>query len=47
MNRVKTTVDKIDDEETVNYITGYQQLYDQVYDFNYDSDSNDYAAAIS
>ena len=38
---------KSDDEESVNYITSYQQLYDQIYDSNYDSDSDDYVAAIS
>ena len=32
---------------TVNYITSYQQLHNQVYDSSYDSDSDDYVAAIS
>ena len=32
------TVEKSDDEESVNYITSYQQLYELVYDSNYDSD---------
>ena len=38
---------KSDDEETVNYITSYQQLYEQVYDCNNDSDSDNFVAAIS
>ena len=41
------TPKKSDDEESVNYLTSYQQLYDQVYDSNYDSDSDDYVTAIS
>ena len=47
VNQIDTTVEKSDDEESVNYITSYQQLYDQVYDSNYDSDSDDYVASIS
>ena len=43
----RSDADKSDDEESVNYITSYQQLYDQLYDSNYDSDSDDYVAAIS
>ena len=39
--------EKSDDEESVNYITSYQQLYEHVYDSNYDSDSEDYVAAIT
>ena len=35
------------DEESVIYITSYQQLYDKVYDSNNDSDSDNYVAAIS
>ena len=46
-NQIDQTPEKSDDEESVNYITSYQQLYDQVYDSNYDSDSDDYVAAIS
>ena len=44
-----TIIDKFDefDEESVNYITSYQQLYEQVYDSNYDSDPDNYVAAIS
>ena len=38
---------KSDDEESVNYITSYQHLFEQVYDSNYDSDSDDYVAMIS
>ena len=47
VNQIDQTPEKSDDEESVNYITSYQQLYDQVYDSNYDSDSDDYVAAIS
>ena len=47
MNQIDTTVEKSDDDESLNYITSYQQLYDQVYDSIYDSDSINYAAAIS
>ena len=47
VNQINQTPEKSDDEESVNYITSYQQLYDQVYDSNYDSDSDDYVAAIS
>ena len=47
----QTNVNQIDkypdDEESVNYITSYQQLYEQVYDSNYDSESDDYVTAIS
>ena len=46
VNEINTTLEKSDDEESVNYIISYQQLYDQVYDSKYDSDSNDYVAAI-
>ena len=42
VNQIDKTPEKqIDDEESVNYITSYQQLYDQVYDSNYYSDSDD------
>ena len=47
VNQIDKTPEKSDDEETVNYITSYQQLYDQVYNSNYDSDSDNYVAAIS
>ena len=47
VNQIDKSPEKNDDEESVNYITSYQQLYDQVYDSNYDSDSDDYVAAIS
>ena len=47
VNQIDQTPEKSDDEESVNYITSYQQLYEQVYDSNYDSDSDDYVAAIS
>ena len=47
VNQIDKTPEKSDDEESVNYITSYQQLYDQVYDSNYDSDSDNYVASIS
>ena len=47
INQIDPTAKKIDDEESVNYVTSYQQLYDQVYDTNNASDSNNYVAAIS
>ena len=47
VNQIDQSPEKSDDEESVNYITSYQQLYEQVYDSNYDSDSDDYVAAIS
>ena len=47
MNQIDKAPEKSDDEESVNYITSYQQLYDQVYDYNYDSDPDNYVAAIS
>ena len=47
VNQIDQSPEKNDDEESVNYITSYQQLYEQVYDSNYDSDSDDYVAAIS
>ena len=47
VNQIDESREKSDDEESVNYITSYQQLYEQVYDSNYDSDSDDYVAAIS
>ena len=47
VNQIDNTAEKSDDEESVNYITSYQQLYEQVYDSNYDSDSENYVAAIS
>ena len=47
VNQIDQSPEKSDDEESVNYITSYQQLYDQVCDSNYDSDSDDYLAAIS
>ena len=47
VNQIDQTPEKSDDEEFVNYITGYQEPYDQVYDSNYDSDSDNYVAAIS
>ena len=46
VNQIDQSPEKIDDEESVNYITSYQQLYEQVYDSNYDSDSDDYVAVI-
>ena len=46
VHQIDTTAGKKDDEESVNYITSYQQLFDQVYDSNYNSDSDDYVAAI-
>ena len=45
--KLTKTAEKSDDEESVNYITSYQQLYNQVYESNYDSDSDNYVAAIS
>ena len=47
VNQIDESRENSDDEESVNYITSYQQLYEQVYDSNYDSDSDDYVAAIS
>ena len=47
VNHIDQSPEKSDNEESVNYITSYQQLYEQVYDSNYDSDSDDYVAAIS
>ena len=47
VNQIDKTPEKSDYEESVNYITSYQQLYEQLYDSNYDSDSDDYVAAIS
>ena len=47
VNQIDQSPKKSDDEESVNYITSYQQLYDQLYDSNYDSDSDDYVAVIS
>ena len=47
VNQIDKTAEKSDDEESVNYITSYQQLYDQVYGSHYDSDSDDYEASIS
>ena len=41
VNQIDAPITKSDDEESVNYITSYQQLYDQVYDFNYDRESDD------
>ena len=46
-NQIETTTTKSDDGESVNYITGYQQLYDQVYYSNHGSDSDDYVAVKS
>ena len=47
VNQIDQSPKKSDDEESVNYITSYQQLFEQVYDSNYDSDSDDYVAVIS
>ena len=47
VNQIDQSTEKSDDEESVYYITSYQQLYEQVYDSNYDSDSDDYVAVIS
>ena len=47
VNQIDQSPEKSDEEESVNYITSYQQLYEQVSDSNYDSDSDDYVAAIS
>ena len=47
VNQIDKTTTKSDGEESVNYVTSYQQLHDQVYDSNYDSNSDDYVAAIS
>ena len=38
VNQIDTAVEKSDDEESVKYITSYQQLYNQFYDSSYDSD---------
>ena len=47
VNQIEDTAEKNEDEESVNYIISYQQLYEQVYDSNYVSDSDNYVAAIS
>ena len=47
VNQIDQSPEKSDDEESVNYITSYQQLYEQVYDSNYDSNSDDYVAVNS
>ena len=47
VNQIDKTAEKSDDEESVNYIDSYQQLYKQIDDSNYDSDSDNYMAAIS
>ena len=47
VNQFESMPDKGDDEESVNYITSYRELYKVVYDSNYDSDSENYVAAIS
>ena len=47
VNQIDESREKSDHEESVNYITSYQQLYEQVYDSNYDSNSDDYVAPIS
>ena len=47
INQINTNTIKSDNEDSVNYITSYQQLYDQVYESNYDSDSDDYVTAVS
>ena len=47
VNQIDQSPEKSDDEESVNYVTSYQQLYEPVYDSNYDSDSDDYVGAIS
>ena len=47
VNQIDQSPEKCDDEESVNYITSYQQLYEQVYEYNYESDSDNYVAAIS
>ena len=46
VNQIDQSPKKSDDEESVNFITSYQQLYEQVYHSNYDSVSDDYVAAI-
>ena len=46
-NQFESTPDKSDDGESVNYVTSYRVLYDQVYNSNYDSDTDNYVAAIS
>ena len=38
VNHIDQSPEKSDDEESVNYITSFQRLYEQVYDSNYDSD---------
>ena len=47
VNQIDANATKSDDEEIVDYITSYQELYAQVYYSNYDSDSDYYVAAIS
>ena len=46
VNQIDQSPEKSDDEQSVNYISSYQQLYAQVYDSKYESDSDDYVAAI-
>ena len=41
VNQIDQSPEKSYEEESVNYISSYQQLYEQVYDSNYDSDSDD------
>ena len=47
VNQIDKIPEKSDDEESVDYITSYQQLHDQFYDSKYDSDSDNNVAAIS
>ena len=47
VNQIDNSTEKGDDEESVNYLTSYQQPNHQVNDSNYDSNSNGYVTAIS
>ena len=47
VSKTDATATKINDEESVNYITNYQQLCEQLYDSNYDINFDYYVAAIS
>ena len=47
VNHIESTPNTINDEEPVNYITSDRDLYEEIYGSNYDSDSDNYVAAIS
>ena len=47
VNKIDTTATQSHDEESEVFKISYQQLCDQLYNSNYDSNSDDYVAAIS